>query len=222
MDSHDLMGLRDDVYRRSLKTALDRIGLLAGLKCADVGAGAGDISFELAHWVGETGRVYAIDIDPMRRNAIADRAAKFTQVVAITQAAEELALPEPVDLAFCRFLLVGVVDPALAIAGMTKIVKPGGWIVAQEPVTSSGRVGHHPLKVDTEAIRHPDVGLDLVALMRGAGLEVVDTWAEAPCGFGESDVVSYLEQMTEAEVDEGDTVLLPPLLCAVAKKAGLS
>ena len=218
MVSHDLIGLRDDVYRRSLKTAFDRIELAVGTKCADIGTGAGDIAIELAHWVGNAGRVYAIDIDPKRRNRVAEKAARFTQVIAITQAAEELSLPEPVDLAFCRFLLVGVEDPALAVAGMAKIIKPGGWLVAQEPVTSSGRVGHFPLRVDTEAIRHPDVVLDLVRLIQSTGLEVVDTWAEAPCGFGGSEVVSYLELMTEAEVDDGDTVLLPPLLCAVAKK----
>ncbi len=218
MVSRDLMDLRDDVYRRSLKTAFDRIELAVGSKCADVGAGAGDIAIELAHWVGDAGRVYAIDIDPKRRNEVAEKAARFSQVIAITQASEELALPELVDLAFCRFLLVGVEDPALAIAGMAKIIKPGGWLVAQEPVTSSGRVGHFPLRVDTEVIKHPDVGLDLVRLLLGAGLEVVDTWAETPCGFGGSDVVNYLELMTEAEVDKDDTVLLPPLICVVAKK----
>src|SRR5882757_7996553 len=35
--------LRDDVYRRPLATALDRLALGPGWKCVDVGAGGGDV-----------------------------------------------------------------------------------------------------------------------------------------------------------------------------------
>ena len=35
--------LRNDVYRRPLVTALDRLGLREGWKCADVGAGGGTL-----------------------------------------------------------------------------------------------------------------------------------------------------------------------------------
>ena len=50
----------------------------------------------LAAVVGHGGRVYAVDIDPARRNEVAQAAAEAgeAQVVAITQAAEELVLPE--------------------------------------------------------------------------------------------------------------------------------
>ena len=55
----ELKGLRDDVYRRPLATALQRLGLGAGWRCVDVGAGGGDVSVALAEMVGQDGRVYA-------------------------------------------------------------------------------------------------------------------------------------------------------------------
>ena len=51
----ELIGLRDDVYRRPLATALERLGLEAGWRCVDVGAGGGDVSVALAEMVGRDG-----------------------------------------------------------------------------------------------------------------------------------------------------------------------
>ncbi len=62
----ELKGLRDDVYRRPLATALQRLGLGPGWRCVDVGAGGGDVSVALAEMVGRDGRVYAVDSDPAR------------------------------------------------------------------------------------------------------------------------------------------------------------
>src|SRR5256886_17069544 len=100
------LGLRNDVYRRPLATALDRLGLREGWRCVDVGAGGGDVTVALAEVVGRDGRVYAVDSDPRARDAVAQAAAAHAQVVALTQAGEELLLPEPADLAFCRFGLM--------------------------------------------------------------------------------------------------------------------
>src|SRR6058998_1796827 len=158
------LGLRNDVYRRPLATALDRLGLREGWRCVDVGAGGGDVAVALAEVVGRDGRVYAVDSDPEARDAVAGAA--HAQVLAITQAGEDLLLPEPVDLAFCRFLLLHVVDPLVVLRRMGQAVRPGGWVVAQEPVTSAGRVGGRPLSMP-EA-RHPDVGAELPALARDA------------------------------------------------------
>ena len=119
--------LRNDVYRRPLQTALDRLGLASGWRCADIGAGGGDVTVALAGVVGHNGRVYAVDIDPARRNQVAEAAAQAggAQVVAITQAAEELVLPEEVDLAYCRFLLMHVVEPSVVLARMASITRAG-------------------------------------------------------------------------------------------------
>lgn len=211
------LGLRNDVYRRPLATALDRLGVVEGWRCADIGAGGGDVSVALAELVGHDGRVYAVDSDPATRDRVARAAAAHSQVVAITQSAEDLLLPELVDLVFCRFLLLHTVDPVVALARMASAARPGGWVVAQEPITSAGRVGG--LVLSMPDARHPDVGALLPALARDAGLDVVDAWAEAPAGAGPGPVADYLAALTE--VDPGDDpVVLPPLVTVVARRPG--
>src|SRR5580698_4312231 len=132
--------LRNDVSRRPLVTALDRLGLREGWTCADVGAGGGDVTVALARIVGRDGRVYAVDSDPRARDEVAAAAAEAAQaqVIALTQAAEDLTLPEPVDLAYCRFVLLHVHEPLPVVKRMGSAVREGGWVLAQEPITSAG------------------------------------------------------------------------------------
>lgn len=212
------LGLRNDVYRRPLATALDRLGLREGWRCVDVGAGGGDVSVALAEVVGRDGRIYAVDSDPRARDVVAKAAAEHgAQVIAITQAAEELTLPETVDLAFCRFLLMHVVDPVRVLRRMGEATRGGGWVVAQEPITSAGRIDGQPFSM-TDA-RDADVGALLPALVRDAGLEIVDAWAESPAGAGPGPVRDYIELLTE--VDPGDgPIILPPLVTVVARHRG--
>jgi SAM-dependent methyltransferase len=211
----ELIGLRDDVYRRPLVTALDRLGLGPGWRCLDVGAGGGDVSVALAEMVGRDGRVYAVDSDPSSRDEVARTAAAHTQVIALTQAGEDLVLPEQVDLAFCRFLLLHVLDPEVVVRRMAAVVKPGAWVVVQEPITSAGRIAGAPMSMPSA--RHPDVGALLPALVRDAGLEVIDAWAEAPAGVGPGPVARYLESLTGVD-PEDDPVVLPPLVTVIGRR----
>ncbi len=212
-----MQGLRDDVYRRPLATALERLGIGPGWTCADVGAGGGDVSVALAEIVGRDGRVYAVDSDPSSRDVVAEAAAAHSQVLAVTQAGEDLRLPEPVDLAFCRFLLMHVLDPLVVLSRMAGATRPGGWVVAQEPITSAGRIDGTPFSMP--GARHPDVGALLPALVRDAGLDVVDAWAEAQAGAGPGPVAAYVE--TLSGVDPGDDpVILPPLVTVLGRVPG--
>ena len=211
------LGLRNDVYRRPLMTALDRLGLREGWRCVDVGAGGGDVSVALAEIVGRDGRIYAVDSDPHARDQVAALAAASAQVVAITQTGEELLLPEAVDLAFCRFLLLHVHDPLAVLARMGQAARPRGWVVAQEPITTAGRIAGAPFSMPDA--RHPDVGALLPALARQAGLEVVDAWAEAPAGAGPGPVADYIAHLTGVEPGD-DPVVLPPLVTVVARRPG--
>ncbi len=211
----ELRTLRDDVYRRPLATALDRLGIGPGWTCVDVGAGGGDVSVALAEIVGHEGRVYAVDSDPLARDEVAQAAGSHSQVLGITQAGEDLRLPEEVDLAFCRFLLLHVADPSRVLNRMASAVRQGGWVVVQEPVTSAGRIAGDPFAMPIA--KHPDVGALLPSLVRAAGLEIIDAWAEAPAGAGPGPVADYIEFLTE--VDPGDDpVILPPLVTVVAQR----
>ena len=189
------------MYRRPLATALDRLGLAAGWRCVDVGAGGGDVSVALAEVVGRDRRVYAVDSDPLARDEVATAAAAHSQVLAITQAGEDLVLPEPVDLAFCRFLLLHVLDPAVVLARMAAAVRPGG-LGGGPGARHLGRPGgrRRPCRCPRPATRTS--GAVLPALVRDAGLSIVDAWAEAPAGVGPGPVADYLASLTG--VDPGD------------------
>lgn len=208
--------LRDDVYRRPLETATERLGVGTGWKCVDVGAGGGDVSIALGKIVGPSGRVFAVDIDPERRNQVAAVAAKETQVIALTQAAEELVLPEKVDLAFCRFLLLQVIDPKKVIERMASVVKSNGWIVIQEAITSAGRIGESPISALSTTMRHPDIGIAVPRIIHELDIELTDCWAEAPVGFGDGPESRYLEAMTGVLVTE-EPVMLPPVVTTIAR-----
>jgi SAM-dependent methyltransferase len=172
------------------------------------------VALALAEIVGRTGRIYAIDSDPLARDSVAMAAAQYSQVLAITQAGEDLQLPEQVDLVFCRFLLLHVREPLLVLEKMLQTVKKGGWIVAQEPITSAGRIGGSPLSM--EGAVDPDIGALLPRLFIEAGADIVDAWAEAPAGVGGA-VGRYLQTLTDVDpLDE--PIVLPPLVTVLAKR----
>lgn len=208
--------LRDDVYRRPLETATERLGIGTGWKCVDVGAGGGDVSVALGKIVGPSGRVFAVDIDPKRRDQVAEIAARETQVIALTQAAEELLLPEKVDLAFCRFLLLQVIDPKVVVERMASAVRAGGWVVIQEAITSAGRIGESPISVFGGTMRHPDIGITVPKIVHQLGLEMTDCWAEAPVALGDTPESRYLEAMTDVLVTD-EPVMLPPVVTTIAR-----
>lgn len=174
------------------------------------------MSVALARVVGRRGRVYAVDSDPARRDEVAETAAAAgaAQVLAITQAGEDLLLPERVHLAFCRFLLMHVHEPLRVLSRMRAAVRPGGWVVAQEPITSAGRVGGAAFSMPIA--RRPDIGAELPALAVRAGLQLVDAWAEAPAWCGPGPVADYLEALTGVNPGQ-DPVVLPPLVTVVAR-----
>ena len=181
----------------------------------DVGAGGGDVSVALAEIVGRDGRVYAVDSDPMARDEVAEAAAAHSQVLAITQSGEDLRLPEPVDLAFCRFLLLHVVDPARGAGPHGRLPSDpgvGSWPRSPSPRRAGSTASRSPCPRPVTPTSAPSCR----RWPAEAGLVTVDAWAEAPAGAGPGPVADYLRLLTE--VDPGDDpVVLPPLVTVVAQ-----
>lgn len=203
-----------DLWAEPASRAMDIAGVLPGWHCADIGAGTGAVTELLARRVTRSGRIYAVDQDPQSRDDIADIAVGHTQVIALTQAVEDLTLPEAVDLAWCRFLLLHVWDPEIAIAAMVASIKPGGWLIVEEPIISAGRIDGEPFSMP-EA-RHPDIGATIAGLVRRAGCEIEEAWAYAPVGAGPGPVADLLEDLTGVALAD-ESVMLSPLVTVVAK-----
>ena len=151
-------------------------GRRPGLACVDVGAGGGDVSVALAEVVGRDGRVYAVDSDPLARDLVAAAAAAHSQVLAITQAGEDLVAARAGRPRLLPVLLLHVVDPSWCSAH-GGAVRPGGWVVAQEPITSAGGSAARRCRCPSPPSRR---GRPAAGPGPRAGLDVVDAWAEAP------------------------------------------
>ena len=101
---------------------------------------------------------------------------------------------------------------------MAAAVRPGGWVVAQEPITSAGRIDGLPFSMP--GARHPDIGAMLPSLVRDAGLD-----HRGRLGRGARPVWDRARLPTTSssltEVDPGDDpVVLPPLVTVVARAPG--
>ncbi len=121
-------------------TALD---LKPGEVMADIGAGSGYFTFRLAHHLGETGRVYAVDVSPDMilhlNRRIRDLQAK--NVVSILSAPDDPLLADgSIDRFFICDTWHHIGDHVHYLALVKKMLKPGGQVVmidfkkAQTPV----------------------------------------------------------------------------------------
>jgi len=107
---------------------LDRLELGGDEVVLDAGCGSGRVTALLADRVPR-GRVYAVDVAPSMvehaRTALGDRATVLCQDLV------ELDLPEPVDAAFSNATFHWIPDHDRLFAGLHRILKPGGRLVAQ-------------------------------------------------------------------------------------------
>ncbi|MBI1918847.1 MAG: class I SAM-dependent methyltransferase [Planctomycetes bacterium] len=126
-----LEGVFDSATRKRLLAT----GLGLGWRCLEVGAGAGSIAKWMGDTVGETGHVLAVDMNPRFLSAI-ESANLGVQEADIRTARIE---PESFDLAHARFVLIHVPDGTEALAAMIRCLKPGGWLVLEEPDFSCSR-----------------------------------------------------------------------------------
>jgi SAM-dependent methyltransferase len=123
----DLMSKILDPWTRGYLAAL---GVGEGWRCLELGGGNGSIAEWLAATVGPTGSVTAIDINPVLLELIPAQNLSVQQMDVRTG-----ELPsESYDLVTCRALLHQISEDAPGVlTRMAAALKPGGWLVVQEP-----------------------------------------------------------------------------------------
>ena len=190
--ARELERLKDQhaAWEPETRALWQRAGFGAGQYIADLGSGPGFSAFDLAHLVGSSGRVTALDkaapfLSFLSAEAKRRGLSNIDPVVAdITQPE---ALGAPLDGAFCRFFLaflIAELDPVLArIHGS---LKPGGVFAAMEYLTL-GSTTSSPAMRGFDAHTHAwqryylahggdtEVGRSLPHKFAATGFSIVDT-----------------------------------------------
>lgn len=175
-----------------LSKLIDLLDLQQGQVAADIGAGSGVLTELLAGAVGETGTVYAVDIQDEMLALIRGRMrdAKIENVVPVLGTVKSPKLePDSVDL----MLLVDVYHefsfPYEMTAAMAEALKPGGRIVLVEYRKEDPRV---PIK---EVHKMSEAQVKKELSQPEFGLEWVETHDELP----RQHVVVFRKQTTDGD-----------------------
>lgn len=117
------------VFDPATHHCLEQIGIDAGWTCLEVGAGAGSIMHWLCDCVGESGQVVAIDIEPRFIEGTQRSNLEIRQLDIVTTELE----PNFYDLVHVRAVLMHISDRDTAFQHLTRALKPGGWLLVEEP-----------------------------------------------------------------------------------------
>jgi 2-polyprenyl-3-methyl-5-hydroxy-6-metoxy-1,4-benzoquinol methylase len=154
---------------------LQELGVGAGWRCVEVGAGGGSIARWLAERVGTSGSVVAVDLDL----ALLERHASPTlSLLRLDVRRDEL--PGDADLVHCRLLLEHLPEYRDVLKRMVGALRPGGWLVvtdtdfgamrASDADPAFDRVAAHFMAAARAAGWNPELGPSLARLIEDYGL----------------------------------------------------
>jgi ubiquinone/menaquinone biosynthesis C-methylase UbiE len=148
-DLRRLLSLSES-FAEHARRALRRVGTGRGWTVIDCGCGPiGGLSV-LAEMVGPSGRVVGVDFSEssIRRARSVMAALGLDNVELVVGDIHDLgaaALSGPFDLAFTRAFLMHQADPVRTLGRIAGLLRPGGWLVAHEPLASPPPRSHPPL-----------------------------------------------------------------------------
>jgi SAM-dependent methyltransferase len=130
-----------DLSAEMARTAFRRLDDLHGWKAIDCGCGPIGGLAVLAEMVGPAGRVVGVDLNPaaVQRARTVASALELGNVEVLAGDLHELdlaALGGPFDLAYTRCFLMHQADPVQTLRHIADLLRPGGWLVAQEALPS--------------------------------------------------------------------------------------
>lgn len=115
-----------------LEPIVAALGLKEGMVVADIGAGTGLFTTEIAKRVGDTGAVYAVDIVPSFLEKIRERvkASELSNVrVVLGEERETKLAPGSVDLAFLCDTYHHIEYPKAYLSSLLQTMRPGARLV---------------------------------------------------------------------------------------------
>lgn len=207
-ESAELLRLRalEAVFDPATQRHLLSTGAWAGRHCLEVGAGAGSIAAWMHAQVGPGGRVVAVDHNVRFLQQLPG------EVEVIEGDVRELGLPARLfDLVHTRYVLIHNADSGGVLDALLGSLKPGGWLLVEEPDFGEARgfMGPEALREAFERVANavlvtfkergmdPRLGSRLPALLEARGLEIVALERESHLERGGSGVASMMRLSTQ-------------------------
>lgn len=180
------LGYQHRVWAGPTADAWERAGIHPGAHVLDVGCGPGYGTFDLAQLVGESGRVYAVDVSARFVGHLAEEARRrgIGHIEARVEDLETLSVPaSSVDFAFARWVLCFLRNPERAVERVARALRPGGAFVVMDysnyeafRIAPRSAAMERVIGAVAASFRthggNPDVGLDVPGYMVRAGLQV--------------------------------------------------
>ena len=188
-DLRRLLGVAEST-REMARSAFRRVGMQEGWHAIDCGCGPIGGLAVMAEMVGPAGRVVGVDFsEPTIQRARSVVAALGLGNVELfagdIHEFDAIAVGGPFDLAYTRLFLMHQPDPVQTLSQIARLLRPGGWIVAQEALRSPPPRSHphldalgaywdlvHELVERAGGVPHGAVD-GLAGSARAAGLDVV-------------------------------------------------
>lgn len=178
-------------------------GLTRGWDCLEIGPGAGSIMRWLARTVGSHGSVMAVDINPRFVNRTTS-----TNIHIVQGDIATTAIPSnTVQLAHARCVLIHTPAYRAALTNMVRALRPGGWLVLEEPDFSVARVvagtkqASQSVELVNQAITsmfdaaglNPAFGVQLPKLVQELGLNQLTVENDTPIAQGGSPLSTIMK-----------------------------
>jgi SAM-dependent methyltransferase len=203
--------LLQDCFDPITTRSLDAIGVEAGWRCLELGAGAGSVTRMLCDRVGPAGRVVAVDLDTRFVEELPDGNLDVRRSNVLTD-----GLPgDAYDLVHARALLMHLPTREKFVGEMAGVLRPGGWLLVEDldvyPISSLGEgvfddVMQKAFAAFDRANTAKAFGHQLPGLFDAAGLEDVEPVCE---------VMTYRGGSTAAQMFTASLYQLRPALLGV-------
>jgi len=147
---------------------MDSLGISAGMTIAEVGAGRGRYVVHMAARVGDTGKVYANDIDEEKLDYLRSRCQReeIENVETILGEVDDPLLPEgALDLVYLINTYHDLDQPAELMRNIIPALKPGGVLVVIEQDTEKSSSYHHAIDQKELFEQAEQAGYELVRVM---------------------------------------------------------
>lgn len=196
----------EHLFDPTSRQRLQSTGITTNWKCLEVGAGAGSITRWMASVVGESGGIVAVDLDTRFIANI-----EFNNVEVLEGDIRHLPIENHAfDLVHTRYVLIHIPDFQVALSRLLDFVKPGGWMVIEEPDFAAARAisgeecAYQSVNKVNQAIlqmfaaRGMDysLGVKLPAILQTYGLQPVSVAVDTHLCKGDSDIATMMKMST--------------------------